>query len=538
MRQSMYDEFRRLGMTDIDVAVLVVGAGPTGLLAAGELARHGVDVRIVDRLEAPATTSRAIVTWPRTLELYDDIGVIELVLTTGAAVNAFNVIYSRDNHSRIDFSDILADDGAEQTEYPLAYNVSQHDTERLLTDRLSSVGVKIERGLTLTGLVQENDGVTATLDRVGGGTEQIRARWVLGCDGSHSAVRAAAGIPFQGTTYHEEFIMADAELDWDLPDGELYAFFGKAGIFAAFAMPGQHHFRIFGNVEPGPDGPSAEYSEPTDAEFQAMISARVPYPTRIAKKHWVSRYRLHRKSVPQYRAGRVFLIGDAAHVHSPAGAQGMNTGLQDAYNLIWKLALVERGVTTGAAAERLLDSYQADRHPVGARLLKTSDRMFGMMAGGKPVMRFVRGHVLPGAGRRILESRTVRHYLIGMMSELHVAYPDSPLNAEGGGTWGDGPKPGDRAREAELAKGRMYDIFRGTHHTVLLFTDDGTALAERIEATYPGLVVARVLGTEERAARRQYGVQGEAAFVIRPDKYVGYRGAPEDVLSDLAQRLG
>ncbi|MFF1818759.1 FAD-dependent monooxygenase [Kribbella sp. NPDC058245] len=526
-------------MTDIDVAVLVVGAGPTGLLAAGELARHGVDVRIVDRLEAPKTTSRALVNWPRTLELYDDIGVIDEVLATGVEVHGLNAIYSRDKHYRIDFEGVLKD-SEERSQYSNAYNLSQHDTERILTERLTGLGISIERGLALTGLVDDGEGVTATLQRADGGTETIRAGWVIGCDGAHSAVRTAIGVPFEGATYHEEFIMADAELDWELPDGELYTFISKPGIYAAFAMPGEHRFRIFGNVEPGPDGPSAEYSEPTDAEFQAMTDERVPYPTRITKKHWVSRYRLHRRAVPQYRTGRTFLVGDAAHVHSPAGAQGMNTGLQDAYNLAWKLALVARGVKTGLGAERLLDSYHADRHPVGERLLKTSDRMFAVIAGRKPTMEFIRQHVMPGVGSRLLQTEAVRHFLIGMLSELHIAYPDSPLNAESGQYWGTAPKPGERAREATLGSGRLYDVLRGTHHTVLLFEDtvDLTGLAVQISATYPELVVARVIGAEEKDARSQYGVERAAAFVIRPDKYVGYRGAPEDVLSDLAQRLG
>src|SRR5262249_46969721 len=155
----------------------------------------------------------------------------------------------------------------------------------------------------------------------------------------HSAVRGAAGIPFAGSTYRDEFIMADADLDWELPHGPLYGFPSPAGVFAAFSMPGESRYRIFGNVPHGPEGPSAEYSEPTHADFQAMLDERVGFGAKVVKEPWVPRYRVHSRVAPRYREGRVFLAGDAAHVHSPAGAQGMNTGIQDAYNLAWKLAL-------------------------------------------------------------------------------------------------------------------------------------------------------------------------------------------------------
>ena len=394
-----------------------------------------------------------------------------------------------------------------------------------------------------------------------GATETVRCRWLVACDGAHSAVRKATGMPFVGATYPDEFIMADAELDWELPDGELYTFPSPAGIFAAFAMPGEHRFRIFGNVAPGPEGPSAEYSEPTHEEFQAMIDERVPYPAKVVQEYWVTRYRVHRRGVPRYRDGRVFLVGDAAHVHSPAGAQGMNTGIQDAYNLAWKLALVVRGV----ADESLLDSYHADRHPVGVRLLRTTDRMFGVIAGQNWLARTARGRVAPQLASRLLTRRALRRSLLGTLSQLRLSYPESPINAESGTGWGDAPAPGDRAREADVLidgeRGRIHDVLRGTRHTVLLFTglDDQARpavelarVAKRIEQAYPDLVRVRVvsaerfvdhaltLGDPDRSAHRRYGVERASAFVVRPDGHVAYRGHPVDadaVLADLAARL-
>jgi FAD binding domain len=374
-------------------------------------------------------------------------------------------------------------------------------------------------------------------------------------------VRKAAGIPFAGSTYSDEFIMADAELDWALPHGELYGFPSPAGVFAAFSMPGENRFRIFGNVPCGPEAPGAEYSEPTHDEFQAMLDERVPFPAKVVKEYWVTRYRVHSRVVPRYRDGHVFLVGDAAHVHSPAGAQGMNTGIQDAYNLAWKLALVERGI----ADESLLDSYNAERHPVGVQLLKTTDRLFSAILGHNPVSRIARGRLGPVVATRLLTRRSVRRWFVGTLAQLRLHYPDSRLNAQDGSGWRDAPAPGDRAREADVLvdgkPGRLYEVFRGTHHTVLLFTGldnqarpavDLCRIAERVERSYPAVVRARVisaerfadhpaaLGDSDRSAHRQYGIASASAFVIRPDAHIGYRGRPIDegrLMTDLAARL-
>ena len=462
-------------MNDPVLPVLVVGAGPTGLMVANELTRHGVPPRIIDRGPAPATTSRALVVQPRTLEIFDDIGVIDQTIAAGDSATGLTITFATKT-VELDFAGQLTGP-KNYTAYPEPRTLSQHDTERILTELLSKQGVEIERGRALTDLTQDGETVTVSLRGDDGSIETLRCRWVIGCDGAHSAVRKAAGIPFTGSTYRDEFIMADAELEWKLQHGGLYGFPSPAGIFAAFSMPGDNRYRIFGNFPPGPDGPSAEYSEPTHEEFQAMVDERVPFPAKVVKEYWVTRYRVHSRTVPRYRDGRVFLVGDAAHVHSPAGAQGMNTGIQDAYNLAWKLALVERGL----ADESLVDSYQAERHPVGVRLLKTTDRLFSAFGGQNPLARLARGRVAPLLVSRVLTRPWVRQRFIGLLAQLRLHYPDSPLNAEDGSGWRDAPAPGDRAREADVIidgrQGHLHEVFHGTHHTVLLFTglDDASA---------------------------------------------------------------
>ncbi|MEV0386641.1 FAD-dependent monooxygenase [Nonomuraea sp. NPDC050643] len=546
-------------MVTVDTPVLVVGAGPSGLTLANELARHGVTVRIIDRATTPATTSRALVVQPRSLEIFEDMGVIDDVLATGSKAPSINVMFADDKSVRLELDDLL-NDPANYTTYQSLFTLSQDDTERILTKKLEERGVHVERGLTMTALDTGEEHVTVSVHAADGTTRAIRCAWVIGCDGAHSAVREAAGIPFEGTTYPDEFIMADAELDWDLPDGDIYAFPSRAGFIAAFAMPGEHRFRIFGNVIVGPEGPSPEYSRPTHEEFQAMVDERMPLPATVLKEHWVSRYRLHRRVAPRYRDGRVFLVGDAAHVHSPAGAQGMNTGIQDAYNLAWKLALVVRGIATNP----LLDSYHAERHPVGKRLLTTTDRLFAVISGQAAIATFLRAHLAPQIASRVLARRSIRTWLVGTLAQLRVAYPASPLNREDGSGWKDAPAPGDRARQADvLIDGeprRLHDLLLGTRHTVLLFAGTSGArqeaelcrVADRIRHAYPDLVAAYVISTErftghpalvgdpDHSAHDQYGLSRAAAFVIRPDLHLCYRGTPIDtgtLLADLAQRL-
>lgn len=523
--------------------VLVVGAGPSGLTVANELVRHGVGVRIIDRAPAAATTSRALVVQPRCMEILEDMGVVDGVLATGREAASLNIMFTKDNSVRMDVRSLLTDP-ANYTTYQTLFTLSQNDTERILTAKLAERGVRIEREMAVTDVKADRDGVTVRVND----DQEIRCDWVVGCDGSHSAVRDAVKIPFEGSTYADEFIMADAELDWELPDGDIYAFPSRDGFVGVFGMPGTHRFRIFGNVEPGPDGPSPEYSEPSHHEFQAMLDERLPIPATVVKEHWVSRYRLHRRIVPRYRDGRIFLVGDAAHVHSPAGAQGMNTGIQDAYNLSWKLALVVRGI----ARESVLDSYHTERHPIGERLLKTTDRFFAALSGNHPARAFVRMQVIPRVVPRVFTRRSFRTWFIGMTAQLRTAYPHSPLNHQDGTGWKHAPAPGDRAREADIVingePGHPHDLLRGTQHTVLLFagTGDVTGLvrvADQIERVYPNLVKAYVISAEndpDRSAHSRYGIEQQAAFVIRPDLHIGYRGTPIDagkLLADLAGRL-
>jgi 2-polyprenyl-6-methoxyphenol hydroxylase-like FAD-dependent oxidoreductase len=404
--------------------VLVAGAGPVGLTLAVELARYGVAVRIVDKAHARTDKSKAVAVWARTLELFDRAGLAERLVEAGVKVHAAVISDGAERIARIGFDGI-------DTAYKFVLMIPQSETERILEGHLASLGISVERGVELTSFVDTGSCVEAVLQKPDGTSETVIAGWLVGCDGAHSTVRHALGLEFHGDTVDTDFLLADIRLD-NAPCAadELMLWWHRDGIVAFFPLPGGR-LRLIASTEP----PADPKSEPRLAEVQALIDRRGPGGLTASDPVWLARFRINERKVERYRAGRVFVAGDAAHIHSPAGGQGMNTGMQDAFNLAWKLALVARG----AAGEGLLDSYSAERSPVAAQVLSSSGKMTraAMMKNeyAQALRNFVVGHVLglPAA----------QHFAGEMLSELAVAYPGRPLSeAHAHGL--AGPKPGHR----------------------------------------------------------------------------------------------
>jgi 2-polyprenyl-6-methoxyphenol hydroxylase-like FAD-dependent oxidoreductase len=544
---------------------LVVGAGPTGLTMAAELARHGLSCRVIEQLEAPSPLSRALAIQARTMEIFEDLGIVDRVLEGAVAVQALNVVGESGLRVRVP----LRDFSWLETRFPFIHMLPQDVTETLLAEHLGTLGVPVERGVKLTIFRQEPDAVEATLERVGGGIERVRARWLLGCDGARSRVRKLTSLPFEGETYDDACVLGDVRVEWSLGHGELLIMPSAHGMAAAFPMPGQDRYRLIFITPQDEASARADDVAPLSLEeFQAFADRMLPVPTRVSDPKWMSRYRLHRRGVPHYRKGRVFLAGDAAHIHSPVGGQGMNTGIQDAYNLAWKLALVTRR----GLPDSLLDTYEAERLPVGHRLLESTDRGFSLMARGGALARLGRAHLVPRVAQLVLGNEWAQRRLFRFVSQLAIHYPHSALSTER--QWGEetsqvrmaqGPRPGDRVPDLPVkAEGaeRLHTLLRGPQHTLLLFTglaagarrSDLVALAARLESRYGSSLLktyvvaageaspwARQISDEDGAVHRRFGAGEECFYLVRPDGYVGHRERPivtERLEAELARRLG
>ncbi|MFG3519554.1 FAD-dependent oxidoreductase [Nocardia nova] len=341
-------------------AVVIVGAGPAGLTAAIALADAGADVVLLDRLAAGANTSRAAVVHARTLEVLDGFGIAADLHDRGLEVPRFVMYEGTDRLTTIDFSGL-------PTPFPYTLMIGQETTEAVLLDRLQRAGGTVLRPVEVTAVMPGEEAVTVEFTDAAGESGSIRAGYVIGADGMHSRVREAAGIGFTGATYPESFVLADVRMDWPAPRDEVSLHVSPEGITVVAPLPDPEHdrFRIVATVAEAPE-------QPTRAQVQALLDARCPGAT-VREVLWSSRFRVHHRVADRYRAGRILLAGDAAHVHSPAGGQGMNTGIQDAARLGTLLARVLRG-----EPDTLLDEYERTRRPVALDVVAFTDRMTRM----------------------------------------------------------------------------------------------------------------------------------------------------------------
>jgi 2-polyprenyl-6-methoxyphenol hydroxylase-like FAD-dependent oxidoreductase len=530
-------------MTGGLVEVLVVGAGPTGLTLAAELAAFGVRARLIDRGLDRVHESRALAIQPRTLEVLAGLGVTdELIAGGNRAVRLRMHIPGR----------VLAvpmfDLGLDDTAYPFLLFVSQAETERVLGQHLAASGVAVERGVELVGLSNAADAAAATLRHRDGREEVVSARYVVGCDGGHSSVRRLAGIRFEGGSYPQTFVLADTEADGVEP-GAAHVFLSEMGMLFFFPLGTPATWRLLAMRPPAdrtpPDAP------PVLDEVQALATTYTGGTVRLHDPVWMTNFRLHHRAATRYRAGPVFLAGDAAHVHSPAGAQGMNTGIQDAVNLGWKLALTLRGVTDPA----LLDTYEAERAPIGRTVLRFTDRAFTIATSTKPIVRFARTRLGPAVIPLALKARTARAYAFRTVAQLDIRYRHSPLSLDGPNPPRKGPKAGDRLPDASVVldgqPGRLHRAMAGAGwHLLLCGPPDAwpartmTQLRER----YPSLVTVHhltvpntpgALHDPDGQALRRLGLTARhtAQYLVRPDGHVGFRAGGTDA-TELAHYLG
>ncbi|MFE7778570.1 FAD-dependent oxidoreductase [Streptomyces sp. NPDC057445] len=417
--------------------VLVVGAGPVGLTAAHELARRGLRVRIVDAAPGPARTSRAVAVHPRTLETFDQMGVVEPVLEQGRRNRAFTMFARGRRLLRLD-----ADYSSMPTRYPYTVIIEQTRTESALRAAVARLGVTVEWGVRLTALEQDRDGVGARLEHADGTVEEYRVPWLVGCDGGHSTVRGQLRLPLIGES-SETWELADAPVTTDLPPDTIY--WAHTGQQALMMVPysREGHWRL---LDTAPARPGAD-PRPAAVRFGEKLTAGLGREVRVGEPRWTSVFTFQQRMVPRMHDGRVLVAGDAAHVHSPASGQGMNTGVQEAYNLAWKLAMVARG----QAGRELLSTYSEERVPIGRALLGSTRKATFLVQFKNTLAAVMLPVVLAAVRNAAPLRRAVQRKVLGGMSGLRIGYPESSLTTVTSAASGALP-PGTRAAAATGAE--------------------------------------------------------------------------------------
>ncbi|MDF2994531.1 MAG: monooxygenase [Xanthobacteraceae bacterium] len=503
--------------------ILVIGAGPVGLTLACELARHGVRARIIDRLDAPSTYCRAIGVTPRTLEVMEDMGIVRELVDAGLWLTGMRLILpgAPAKDLTLDLSDL-----------PFAQlGAPQYATEAVLTAHLSSYGISIERGTALADLRQDADGVDVELDTPNG-RERALFRYVVGCDGAHSAVRKALGIGFEGDAFPMEFMLGDVHIDWDLPRGMTLRAIrpvedAPPDLFVAIPLPERGRYRVSAAAPArlaAPPGSGTDHGIQADRpgatldDLQEVADRLLPEHATLSDLRWSSIFRISMRLADKYRVGNAFIAGDACHIHPPTGGQGMNTGIQDAYNLAWKLALVVQG----RASDALLDSYEAERRPVAEDVIaRTTEASVN----------------LGREGRKAPPDRLAD-------TQILVSYAGGPLSAGPGNA---NLRPGDRVPDVPGLRRdgfgfplRLFELLRGTRYVLLVPLADGDtwkveACAATLRQMFPDLVRVIAIAPGDAPVEEPSGVElvhdasgafrtvfGEGGlWLVRPDGYLG-----------------
>ncbi len=526
-----------LSLTAATHDVLIVGAGPVGLALANDLRRRGIRCRIIDSAPQAAQQTKAVGIQAKTLELLAKMGVAHTAIERGLKVPVFSLSSDGKRLTRVDFREHLL-----ESPYPYVLMLPQDETEQLLTEHLQSQGGAIAWQMELISFTQDEQGVEAVLRYPDGQEERVRVGWLVGCDGAHSTVRHLLGLNFTGTTSEQSFAVGNVHLTWDLSYDEIFAFLHQGNFIGYFPLAdGRHRVVIAYELDKAPTG------EVTLEEIQQVIDTCGPVGARASDPADLTRFHVNQRRAEHYARGRIFLAGDAAHIHSPIGGQGMNTGMQDALNLGWKLALMVKG----QASPRLLESYEAEREQVGEALLRGTELAMRVALTRNPLLLALRNALapiffssLPAAAHRLAEA----------LSEISIAYPHSPITVDQRDKKG-ALHAGDRAPNA-LVRARegaepqpLFEIFNSQRSILLVLTAQQEAAA--VERQWREIVALLSLGYQEMIEAylvtekatsgweqeahpllhdftgelyQRYEAEQGGLVLIRPDGYIGFWG--------------
>lgn len=485
----------------------------------------------------------------RSLEILQRFGLAQSLVARGNPSARLVLHFEGGKAAEVDLGGFTAAD----TRFPYILFVSQAETEAVLGEHLSERGVAIERGVELVDAVALPQGVDCRLRHSDGREETAGVGYLVGCDGAHSTVRKRANIPFEGDAYLQDFMLGDLEVDGPLATGRLHSFAAGGSVAMFFPLGSSATWRVIAmqsdsrlRARPAAAADAIARSELPLGELQATVDEATGRQLCLRDAVWLTHFRLHHRQARHYRAGRVFLAGDAAHIHSPVGGQGMNTGIQDAWNLGWKLALV----VLGEAKEALFDTYEAERWPVGRALLRTTDRLFGQFTramSANATAAFVRRHVVARVLPRVFRSSRLRAFAFRFVSELAVRYRRSPAVTEGSPRLSTGPRAGDRLPDAPVSRAgratRLHDELPVERYCLLLCGPTAAwerAAIDELAERHRGVLTIEHLTQDEaaqalvdhtREALERLGVRGvnQAQYLVRPDGHVAFRCAGRDL---------
>jgi len=501
----------------MDADVLIVGGGPTGLMLANQLGRREIRATIVDRHSGPAQQTRAMAVQARTLEIYSMLGIAERALELGRRGTGANMWSEGKWAARIPLGDI----GKSISPFPFVLMLGQDDNERIMGDHLRNWGMAVQWNTELTGIRQEPGHVSATLEQPDGSTRKVQAAYVAGCDGGHSAVRELCGITFPGAAYEHVFFVADTEATGPMVAEELNIYLWREGFHLFFPMRGKDRWRVIGILPKKLQGRDDVTFEELSPDIRREAGAKLDFK----ECSWFSIYHIHHRAAEKFRDRRCFLLGDAAHVHSPAGGQGMNTGLQDAYNLGWKLALVVKGHADAA----LLDSYEAERIPVAQRLLATTDRAFMLVVSDSWLAGLFRTRILARIVAFVMTFERPKRLAFRTVSQTGIAYRESPLSKMLPGLPKGAPRAGDRFPWLQLRlreNGPVEDLFQKLDDTRYNLIVTGQPAPSGEALGLGDLLRVHAIPDDAHNAQElaRVRIPAPAFYLLRPDGHVGLAG--------------
>jgi len=504
--------------------VLIVGAGPTGLTLANLLAMSGVDFMIIDSKEKPSQDSKAFGIHARSLEVFGQLGIADKFIAEGNVDNTFHILSREHEMARFKLSTILPG----ETPYPYFLILPQDKTENILVDALNKKDQSVQWKHQLVNLTNTDQTFSAEIKEENGNHHHIYPRYIIGCDGADSTVRKKAGISFKGKSFTSAFLLADVELDTLLIHGDVYFAIAPNHLSVIFSYKKNDHYRVFNFINSALDKRKKE--KLTTAEIQQILDDNPSFHARVKSKQWSSVYNIHCRVSEKFVKGNVLLAGDAAHVHSPVGGQGMNTGIQDAFNLAWKI----KWVIEHPSASKIIQSYHPERYPIARNLHYSTDKFFQLLVQKKYPIDLFRMYILPYAFR-LLSHRIFLKVLFRRVSQIAIKYRNSSLSKNYGYTGLSffSPKAGDRAPWVEVTfkkeRRSIYEILDYRSFNLLLAggPDEYGAvikfLQKLVTLRLPMLKVYFFTEKENQLFYNIYGVKGTAMFLIRPDGHIGLR---------------